>query len=250
MNKYKTLFLLAAFLGMHTAHAATFAISFSDGDFDDTAGTSGIFWNGVTGSSPSDVDLTATDGSTATGISLTTTNDGGFTSGNRGSNDPITENGITFPGDVNDGYVADNTASGRDGLMVFRFTAPKTSEFQVWEFTVTGSYDNAETGDGVHLVKYNVGGTYSSKDFTGGTTLTLDANLGTSNLDAGFFSANATDAGSNYIIDFQVGYAGSGTSSVGAINALHVETSAIPEPGTLALLGLALGALVLFRRRR
>ena len=243
---------LIALLFAGTAHAATFGISFSSSDIDET-GSGGLFWNGASGTSPDFADITATDGTTSTGVSMETTNPGDFISENRGLNAPITENGITFPGSANQGYVADNLGSGRDGLMVFRFTAPNASQFEVWDFSIVASYDHNNPSSADHIIHYNVGGTYNAgtKSFSGGETLTLDAAPVGDNISAGTLSGIlASFDGSNYFVDLQVGYGGSGSQSVGAITAMHVTTAPIPEPSTLVLLGIALGSVMIFRRRK
>lgn len=77
-------------------------------------------------------------------------------------------------------------------------------------------------------------------------TLTMNSTLNTvSGLD--FSAVSAIEDQSSVLIRFSLG-------DVPASNSFRIEnlqlTATIPEPGTLALVGLSLGALLLFRRRR
>jgi len=252
-----------------SSRAASIAISFADNGGEFT--NSGTTWNaGTSSASPNYADLTDTSG-VSSGVSLSTSNGGGFGSDSRGEGVDFTFNGILFPGRANDGYIADNFDGGsRDGLMQFTFTAPNTFEFAVWEFTILtsvaggGSDNDLSTNQqsaGFGTTHYNVGGTYSSvsRTFSGGTTVIADAaddvdSNGDSvidyDLDAVTLTANAIDTGSNYLITLQVGYPTLGdNNNVAAINALYINTMAIPEPSSLLLMSLALGFLMIIRRK-
>ncbi len=193
----------------------------------------------------------------ASGISISYENTGGFVANSRGENLEVTSHGVTFPSSVTHSYVADNF-DGRDGLVVLRFI----SDFELSiDFTVISSVAHGSPPEGRNIVHWNVGGNYEgtgNRTFTGGTTLTLDASKfnvvgdDTFRYDTGVLSSMSSTFDSDlskWILDLQVGHGGSTNNAVTAINGIHMNVTAIPEPGTLALLGIALGALVLFRRR-
>lgn len=210
-----------------------------------------------------------------TDLSMQMPNLGGWSNPQRGNGASFTYDGFTFfgnPGTTTpnynnpmQSYVADNigtATSTRDGLTVFRFLSAEQYNYR---FTIAASShaDNADgdppaagIADNTIDSVFNIGGTYSmtrvspqNGSFTGGTTVHVDPS-GDGTYDRG----GAVLAGQSiwnatlnaYVIELQMGVGPKG--NMAAINALRIQTSAIPEPATL---GLALGtAIVLSLRRR
>lgn len=248
----KTLALATLALALLTpaANAGTItAINFGDTITNrDFTGTGGYFWQGYANETTS---VTLKDvANNPTDITLATTNTAGFASNGRGGTPELTANGHTFPGTLQDYYIADNFSSGRNGLMVFRISSP--TEYTL-DLTFTSSYDYQAPEAGEFVTLFNVGGTYGNKAFTGGTTVSIDSGAGTSPDKGGAGAINnvaMTWNGSEYEAFLQVGVAG--TVGGAYINALVVDAEPvsipIPEPASLTLLGLGMAALL--RRKR
>lgn len=208
----------------------------------------------------------------ATDLTLSMPNFGGFVNPDRGNGVNYTFDGFTFYGGLNTAtepynpmqtYLADNMAATgtRDGLMVFRITSPEQYHFRI---TVVGSYHNATDGtnpatgqpDGVNALA-NIGGTYVTTrtspfvgSFTGGTTASYDPQ-GEGTLDRGgtVVSGNSVwNAGLNsWVLDLQIGVGSAGNFV--NVNALRIQTSAIPEPTMIGFAGIVSATLAMRRRR-
>lgn len=208
----------------------------------------------------------------ATDLTLSATF-GGFTSSDRGNGVNYTVGNFTYYGNTDttnqpsnpmQSYFADNINAlpgTRDGLMTFRIASTEQYHFQ---FTVVGSYHGTladgnppASGQPDAETLANIGGTYAtsrtspfSGSFTGGTTVAYNPS-GEGNMDRGYalISGDSTwnASLSKYVIDLQIGVGATG--NVAAINALRIETSAVPEPAMLSVLG-ASGVLLSMRRRQ
>jgi hypothetical protein len=196
-----------------------------------------IFWNprkGATGISFSSVN--------ARSFSRTNTSDTGLQDGAE------VFDSVRYPTEILYFGSADNFASGRDGLMVFRFVIPESQVSQN-EFKITAAMGAISSPTTFGM---NVGGTFGGtgdRTFTGGSTV-YGGGSTTEYEYASLSGVTGTYDGltETYSLDVQFGYTGVGDSGVVAVRGMTV--SVIPEPGTLALVGLALGTLLIFRRRR
>ena len=185
-----------------------------------------------------------------TGISLQMTNPFGWTT-TQGPNQSVTAaNGVVFPAQTVVQFAGDNTAGGgRDSLAVVRLSSPTMEDYTL---TLLSANTHGLTVDTLA----NIGGTWDpiGMTFVGGQTVTLQ----TGQYDTAIMTAASTwDAVAGaYVLDLQIGNP-TGGSSVAGLNALHIEVAVspegdIPEPATMALLGLAfagLGGYVRGRRR-
>ena len=219
--------------------------------FNDSASVNGIYWNRTpsNSSSPSLANLIHAGTGLATGISFSTHNAGGFfRTADSLPAGPIDFEGVRFPTEVLVGGIADNFASPRDGLMVFRFVIPESlvthNAFQI--NSVLGSNNSLNT------FQMNIGGTWggsADRTFTGGTTVsgggsTTNHSFVTISDVGAVYDANAQ----TYTLDLQYGYTATGTSGVVAVRGMTIAV--IPEPSTFALLtSLAAIGLVTYRRR-
>lgn len=255
MKYLKTFFavlLASACLGV----GAEFIVLLDFGDADtDPAGSE---WNagirGDTGRS----NLTDTDGN-STGINVSMTNADDFTSNERWDDsnhvnppwvDPATTDGANV--------LSDRVSWDRntEGTVVFSgLQAGWTYDFEI----ASGLAQNGDTGstglgrdpNEFEMVGGNglVAGHNPHRDANLGTTVTWYPNpAGTSNDDisVGWIRWSGVTANQDGEITLTVRGL-SGTNSRGTINAMQI--TAIPEPGTLALIFLG-GLLVYFRRRR
>lgn len=288
---------LLAFLALaSSAHAATVVqLNFADSNSVSagTIGSSGT-WYTLDADVVANTNVTNLKDSTNTdtGISLTLVSGSGFQNNGRaegGTNTAGTaldglstwtaaastrdpNSGVTytadnkfFPWAVVGTYAADNTSSGRDGLISFTFASDTQLNYS---FFVMSSYDNGNPTNANGL--FNIGGTYSTTTnaFTGGTTLALNGakqqQLTDSFLDSGesspgsvkyetgrlgtSFQSVFNSATAQYELTFQGGIAAGGSAGV-YLNGLIIEAAPIPEPSTVALLLLGIASLT-FKRRR
>lgn len=98
-------------------------------------------------------------------------------------------------------------------------------------------------------IEYSLNNGASYNSAVSSPTLTMNSNilnLTTSQLD--FSSVGAIEDQSSVLIRFSMPDVPSGNSF--RIDNLQIQATTIPEPGTLALVGVALAALLLFNRRR
>lgn len=147
--------------------------------------------------------------------------------------------------------------ASNSGPAVNAFSFKSSTQF-FFDFHVAASREDTS---GITDTLYNVGGVYDSNTntFVGGTTLTLNPST-TQGTDLDYAVGRLTDGpsgflaawnGTEYELTFQVAKDGSlGGSNARYLNGLVMETTVIPEPGTLVLLGIAFGTLMVFHRRR
>ncbi|MCC5846373.1 MAG: PEP-CTERM sorting domain-containing protein [Verrucomicrobia bacterium] len=248
----QTLMMVALFGVAHLGAAPLVGIALEGGagTVNDSASTNGIYWNRTANNdgSPSIADLVHAETGLSTGISFSSINPSAF--GRAQDNlptGPILYDGISFPNSVLERGRADNFGTGRDGLMSFRFVIPESlvsqNEFKI--NSVLGSNSSPNT------FEMNIGGAWggtSDRTFTGGNTISG----GGSTTEYSFVTLSNVGAvydpvAETYTLDLQYGFTGSGSS--GAMTVRAITVTVIPEPGTLALVGIALGSLLLFRRR-
>jgi hypothetical protein len=290
MSRITILVLTVAVAGAaSSAAAATIQINFTDNNAASTAqiGSSG-YWNVVDGEAAPSANVanlknsingdtnvaltwgsfagfqnngraeggTGTAGSAADGLSTWTA---ASVTADPNSGVTYTADGKYFPWAVIRTFSADNTDSGRDGLMRLTFSSDTQLTYSFWVMT---SYDHNNPTNNPGL--FNVGGTYGSGTFTGGTTLTLNASavqqVGDTLLDSNetspgsvkyavgrvgtSFTSTYNAVSGKYELTFQ---AGRGNTGSVYLNGLIVDV--IPEPGSLALVTAA-SLLMLPRRRR
>lgn len=218
-----------------TAHAApliqlnfTDAASLSVG----TIGSAGTWYTLDAGSATTtDVANLVDSTNASTGVSIALTNVSGFqnatraeggTGANATASDTLStwtaasvtrdpNSGVTytadskfFPWAVVGTYSADNT-SGRDGLMAFKFSSATQLTYKFW---VMSSFDNNNPINAPGL--FNIGGTYASNVFTGGTTLALNGSKAQSASDS-ILDSGETSPGS---VKYEVGRLGTSFQSI------------------------------------
>ncbi len=215
------------------------------------------FQNATRGEGGTGTTATASDGlSTWTPASVTREPNSGVT---------YTADSIVFPWAVVGTYSADNT-SGRDGLMSFTFSSATQLTYEFW---VLSSFDHNNPINAPGL--FNIGGTYASNVFTGGTTLALNGSLAQSSSDS-ILDSGETSPGSVkyevgqlgttfqsvfngstglYELTFQAGMAaGANPSGAAGVYLNGLVVGIVPEPSAFTLMLGGFGFLVFLRRRR
>jgi hypothetical protein len=177
-----------------------------------------------------------------TDLSLELTNSFGWTT-SQGPNQSVTApNGVVFPAGTVIEFAGDNLAAPRDGLAVVRLSSPTKYEYTL---TLLSANTHGSTVDTLA----NIGGTWdpAGMTFLGGQTVTLQ----TGQYDTAIMTAPAIwdMAAGAYVLDLQIGNPVGG-SSVAGLNGLHIQTTVIPEPSTLALAALGLLSISFCGRRR
>jgi hypothetical protein len=247
---------LAALLvtGLTTASASiTYLVDFGDAKADPTDPN----WNsGITVAGSGTYDLVDTTGSTS-GIDISFS--GGISDSTSGSDHSETRSDYPAWSDSSDLSLQDRVwqTSGTTGTMTLSgLNVGQTYDIELFSSYAFGSAgrnpvdyqmtDNGGLVEGFHVETTGV-------DYSFGTTVTWythQTHLTGSEDPAdyagwiGWFDMTPNASGE---ITLSVATNG-GSNSRAALNAMQIST--IPEPGTLALVGIALGSLVLFRFRK
>lgn len=268
-NKKIHIAALVLALGASLQSRAATIVNISGADTSGSIAYNGVTWNRVRTNTTGPFELLDSSGElsgitysfSTSGNSFNHNSNGQGDPGAAGSNAPIswttgansgatlTSTGDFMPWEVVSSYIANNTTDA-----IYSITL--TSDTQLfYSFTLANSRTSISTG----ATSYNVGGTYNTttKSFDGGSTLTLTAGEDQGSgvrFDMGVLSPGgngfaSTWNGSAYELTMQVGKFGTpGGSNAAYLNGLVI--TAIPEPGTLVLVGISLASLLLIRRRR
>ena len=153
--------------------------------------------------------------------------------------------GLTPDSNLNGGLFA-LTAVSDDGAY---FTAAQAPTMTIGGLDMSLTYDLVFYGarrDSVRYTTYSVSG-------AGSVELQTGYNPGWNSDTVVSLNGISPDAGGIIIVNL-IGYTGAGQTgsrTFGYLNGLEIQSNpAIPEPGTLALLGLGVSSVILFKRRR